>query len=85
MTPRVRIAELRDNLSKFLRRVENGETLEVLDRDRPIAHLVPIKDEGTRIRPAKRPFSPKAHQHYTRLGPPGFDILDVLLEDRRKR
>lgn len=37
----VGVAELRQNLSKHLRRVEAGERLVVTDRNRPVAELVP--------------------------------------------
>ena len=38
----VKIADLKNNLSRHLARVRAGETITVLDRDRPIARLVPI-------------------------------------------
>ena len=37
----VGVAELRQNLSKYLRRVEQGERLVVTDRNRPVAELGP--------------------------------------------
>lgn len=37
----VGVAELRQNLSKYLRRVERGERLLVTDRNRPVAELGP--------------------------------------------
>jgi prevent-host-death family protein len=37
----VGIAELRQNLSRYLRRVERGERLLVTDRNRPVAELGP--------------------------------------------
>ncbi len=36
------VAELRQNLSVYLRRVEQGERLTVTDHNRPVAELVPI-------------------------------------------
>jgi prevent-host-death family protein len=39
---RVGVRELRQNLSKYLRRVERGERLEVTERGRPVAVLAPI-------------------------------------------
>ena len=41
MTDTVGIAELRQNLSRYLRRVERGERLLVTDRNRPVAELGP--------------------------------------------
>ena len=34
--------ELRQNASRYLARVANGEAIEVTDRGRPIARLVPV-------------------------------------------
>jgi prevent-host-death family protein len=41
MSNTVGIGELRQNLSLYLRRVENGERLLVTDRNRPVAELGP--------------------------------------------
>ncbi len=54
------IRELRQRASEYLRRVQAGETVEVTDRGRPVARIVPILkgayeqmlEEG-RIRPAR--------------------------------
>lgn len=46
MKDTVGVGELRQNLSKFLRRVERGERLVVTDRNRPIAELVPLPDNN---------------------------------------
>lgn len=51
---RVKIADLKNNLSKYLRRVKSGETIIVHDRDTPVATLAPIvrcdDEEWTRYR-----------------------------------
>jgi len=36
------IRELRQNASKYLRRVKDGETIEITDHGTPVARLVPI-------------------------------------------
>lgn len=41
MTDTVGVAELRQNLSRYLRRVARGERLIVTDRNRPVAELGP--------------------------------------------
>ena len=41
------IRELRQQASKHLRDVERGETIEVTDRGRPVALLVPLPRVGT--------------------------------------
>ena len=40
---RVGIRELKQNASSVIRRVANGETVEVTDRGRPVARIVPIQ------------------------------------------
>ena len=42
----VGIRQLRQQASKFLREVESGETIEVTDRGRPVALLVPVPSAG---------------------------------------
>jgi prevent-host-death family protein len=43
---RIGIRELRQHASRYLRAVESGETIEVTDRGRPVAHLVPLPRNG---------------------------------------
>jgi prevent-host-death family protein len=60
----VGVAELRQNLSRYLRRVERGERLIVTDRNRPVAEIGPpsttgdglerLIAEGRVSRPARR-------------------------------
>ena len=64
MSSTVGIAELRQNLSVYLRRVAEGERLVVTDRNRPVAELGPpsgtagaldrLIAEGRVARPARR-------------------------------
>lgn len=37
---------MRQHASRYLARVAGGETLEVTDRGRPVAHLVPIRTDA---------------------------------------
>ena len=54
----VRISELKAHLSEHLRAAEGGETIEVLDRARAVARVVPIeRDEGVEIIPPVRSFT----------------------------
>jgi prevent-host-death family protein len=46
MSESVGIAELRQNLSVYLRRVSRGERLLVTDRNRPVAELGPAPSTG---------------------------------------
>lgn len=47
---RVKIADLKDHLSEYLRAVEGGAEVTVTDRSRPIARISPIPASATPIR-----------------------------------
>ena len=83
---RVGVAELKDQLSKHLRSVEAGEVIEVTDRERPIARLMPIEPPSPKIDfiEPTRSFAEIRDRAYPPLNL-GLDILELLLEDRRKR
>lgn len=78
----VRIADLKARLSEHLRRVRQGHTLTVLDRDTPVARIVPWTVEALEIRQATR-----SHVHLTPSVAPTSptDSLAVLLDDRHAR
>ena len=42
---RIGVRELRQHASRYLARVASGETLEVTDRGRPVALLVPVRGD----------------------------------------
>lgn len=84
---RVGIADLKNNLSRHIRDVEAGEVVEVLDRARVVARIIPI--EGTpaskvTIVPARRPFASVRDAVHRPMDPP-VDALALLLEDRAAR
>jgi prevent-host-death family protein len=82
---RVRIAELKDNLSRYLRAAEQGASYEVTDRDRPIARIVPVGERPRlEIRPSKRPFAEIRDRTYPRVLLKR-DIVELLLEERGDR
>lgn len=41
-----KIADLKNNLSRYLDHVRSGGTVVVLDRDRPLARITPIGDDA---------------------------------------
>ena len=49
MSATVGVAELRQNLSRYLRLVERGERLVVTDRNRPVAELGPPATTGAAL------------------------------------
>ena len=93
-----KIADLKNNLSRYLKRVQAGETIRVLDRDLPVAEIIPYhRSEGdfphhlaelekaglVRRGPLfGKPF-PKSWLREPRPGK-GAGVLDALLEDRAK-
>jgi antitoxin (DNA-binding transcriptional repressor) of toxin-antitoxin stability system len=81
---RVKIAERKDHLSRHLREVEQGAEIEVTDRDRPIAQIVPVADAPVAILPPKRPFSSIRRKRY-RPARWGASSTDLLLEERQRR
>ena len=44
MSDRIGIRQLREDLSKIVRRVERGEVVEITDRGRAIVRMVPARD-----------------------------------------
>jgi antitoxin (DNA-binding transcriptional repressor) of toxin-antitoxin stability system len=80
----VGIAELKSRLSEFLRVVQGGESIAVLDRNRTVAHIVPILERsGLRIRkPATD--SPKPNKvSLPKSLAQKIDIVELLLEERQ--
>jgi len=78
----VGIAELKARLSEHLRSVRNGRTLTVLDRDTPIAQIIPYATQPLEVRKARRRLSdlklPAKPAKRT-------DSVALLIEDRRRR
>jgi prevent-host-death family protein len=80
----VRIAELKARLSEYLRAVRRGETIAVLDRETPVAQIVPVHDRlSLRVRkPAPGTPSPGR----VPLPKPlklDVDVVQLLLEERQ--
>ena len=80
----VRIAELKARLSEHLRYVRRGHVLTILDRDTPIARVVPMGGtDASRVRePAKRV---RKLQDVSLPAPVrvDVDVVDLLLEERQ--
>ena len=79
------MAELKARLSEYLRRVRRGHSLTVLDRDTPIARIVPYVTgaPGLTIR---RPIAGAGKPSEVRLPPPlktDVDIVALLREERQ--
>ena len=78
----VGIADLKARLSEHLKSVRKGRTLTILDRNTPVAQIVPFASESIEVRRATcrlRDLSLPARPART------TDSLAVLLEDRGRR
>ena len=83
----VRVAELKSHLSEHLRSVRRGHPLIVLDRDTPIAQIVPCPN-GTASPPIRQPRPQSRKPKDFHPLPPlklRHDPVAVLLEDRHLR
>jgi prevent-host-death family protein len=78
----VGIAELKAHLSEYLKSVRQGRTITVLDRETPIARIVPHPAEAIDIRRAtRRPRTLKLPAPPSRP----TDSVAILVDDRRRR
>lgn len=82
---RVKIAELKARLSEHLRQVRRGETYTVMDRETPIARLLPYGAEAEPLR-VRKPLRRVPSLQAVRLPPPlklDVDAVALLLEERQ--
>ncbi len=83
----VRVAQLKARLSEYLRAVRRGERVTVLDRETPIARIVPYESDGAELRVRRpRPDAPPVGK--IPLPPPlrvKADIVALLMEERDER
>ena len=81
----VRIADLKSHLSEHLRKVRAGRSLTILDRDTPIARVVPWEggDLSLKVRP---PLSGAPKLHRVKLPAPlraHADVVTLLMQERQ--
>ncbi|MBI4483210.1 MAG: type II toxin-antitoxin system Phd/YefM family antitoxin [Acidobacteria bacterium] len=82
---KVRIADLKARLSEHLRGVRRGRALTVLDRDTPIARIVPYTNQAAMLS-VRRPLPNSPRLPKIPLPPPlkvGTDVVALLLEERQ--
>lgn len=86
------VRELRQNLSRYLDRVKDGEVFEVTEHGRPVALLRPLASESDLIArlEAEGLLAQRATARFSDLGPPlprrpgarpMSEILDEIRED----
>lgn len=83
------IRELRQRASDYVRLVENGEHIEITDRGRPVALLVPVPTGSNRERLIAQGRLKIGGGNLFGLGPPpagepGEPVLSEVLEDLRR-
>lgn len=91
---RVSISELKDQLSAYLKKVRDGQTLLVTDRNKPVARLEPVTKAASENQRIARlveqgivsmPKAPPVSiEEIRRMRPvaPGARLLEALLEER---
>lgn len=80
----VRIAQLKMRLSEYLREVRRGATISVLDRQTPIAHIVPIRAKpGLVVRKPPEGTPPPGRLKRAKAANLKVDIVRLLLEERQ--
>lgn len=77
----VNIATLKAKISHYLRLVRGGTVVRVLDRQTPIARIVPY--EGEDALPSRRPRRQLAEVELPRRADRGLDSLGALIEERQ--
>jgi prevent-host-death family protein len=86
---KIGVRELRQHASRYLARVASGETLEVTDRGRPVAMLVPVRgDDWQDLLTSGRVVSPTEDGDLLDEAPSDFGIdasakLASMREDER--
>jgi antitoxin (DNA-binding transcriptional repressor) of toxin-antitoxin stability system len=93
----IKISDAKNNLSRHLKYIQRGGRIRILDRDRPVADLVPVgvydddSDEALlasleRRGLARRGIGSGLVKELLRPGPPDpkGEVLKALLEERRR-
>lgn len=81
----VGVAQLKARLSEYLRRVREGVEVTVLDRETPIARIVPVTGDTTplSVRRPRRGAPPPGRVPLPRPLPLPVDVVTLLLEERQ--
>lgn len=95
---KAKIGELKNNLSRYLRYVKAGDTVLVLERDQPVAQIVPLSPRRSRTMTDDERLDLLERQGLIRRGTGGFgewlrrrkrlprlkgSVLQALLDERR--
>lgn len=72
----ITFTDFRKKASDFITKVEQGETLVLLRRGKPVAEIIPFSDESRRVPSWKKPG--------IRLQMHGGDLSSAIVEDREE-
>jgi prevent-host-death family protein len=81
----VGVAELKARLSEYLRAVRKGHDFTIMDREQPIARVIPYAATGSLI--VREPITTYRTLGDIPLPPPvqlNVDAVELLLEDRQR-
>jgi len=84
MTRKVSIADARNQLTRLLREVEQGEIVAVTRHGQPVAALIPMA-EYRRLTEGQPSLAEAAAAFRERIGSEGLKELDGALDDLRDR
>ena len=80
------VSELKAKLARYLRLVKSGEEIEIQERGIPVAILSSVqKPSNVTIIPPRREAARLSKFQFSVNPQKSFDILGLLIEDRRKR
>jgi len=80
------IADLKAHLSAYLRAVRGGEEVTVLDRDTPVATIVPAgRRSRVSVRRSRRGAPAPGKLRFLPRVDLGLDPVEILLADRSRR
>lgn len=87
VTKTVNVAKLKNDLSKYLRLAKKGQEIIVTEHKMPIARVVPFENADGDLQVIPAQYDLTALQEYSLKTPVkrGWNSLDLLLEDRKKR
>jgi prevent-host-death family protein len=77
----VKIADLKSHLSEHLRTVRSGNPITLMDRNTPIARILPYKNEAGRIS-IRKPIRSFDSYHPPSPLAKRTDSLSILMEER---
>ena len=82
----VKVGELRNQLSRYLKKVRHGAEITITDRETPIGRIIPYQEETDDFQIIDPPdgYAGLSKLDFPDL-PTKIDPVELLLQERRKR